>query len=61
MGVWEPTELLSLGSTASSLNQISSLMASMRMWLAAHPDDEEMRAGVLELSRIEREHFTYTR
>jgi hypothetical protein len=57
----ERTELLSLVSNASSLNQISSLMASMRMWLAAHPDDEEMRAAVLELSRMEREHFTYTR
>ena len=45
----ERTELLSLVSTASSLNQISSLMASMRMWLAAHPDDEEMRSAVLEL------------
>ena len=51
----ERTELLSLVSTASSL------MASMRMWLAAHPDDEEMRTAVLELSRMEREHFTYTR
>ena len=57
----ERTELLSLVSTASSLNQISSLMASMRMWLAAHHDDEEMRSAVLELSRMEREHFTYTR
>jgi hypothetical protein len=57
----ERTELLSLVSTASSLNQISSLMASMRMWLAAPPDDEEMRAAVLELSRMERDHFTYTR
>jgi hypothetical protein len=57
----ERTELLSLVSTASSLNQISSLMAGMRSWLAAHPDDEEMRGAVLELSRLEREHFTYTR
>jgi len=57
----ERTELLSLVSTASSLNQISSLMAAIRAWLASHPDDEEMRGAVLELSRLEREHFTYTR
>ncbi len=57
----ERTELLSLVSTASSLNQISSLMAAMRSWLATHPDDEDMRTAILELSRMEREHFTYSR
>ncbi len=55
----ERTELLSLVSSASSLNQISSLMAGVRAWLIDHPDDEEMRSMVLQLSRMEREHFTY--
>ena len=55
------TELLSLVSSASSLNQISSLMAGARMWLIDHPDDDEMRTVIMELSRLEREHFTYTR
>ena len=57
----ERTELLALVSTASSLNRISSLMAGMRAWLAEHPDDDEMRGAILELSRMEREHFTYSR
>ena len=54
------TQLLALVSTASSLNQISSVMAGVRAWLADHPDDEEMRGVIRELSRMEREHFTYT-
>ncbi|HLB39112.1 MAG TPA: hypothetical protein VJM84_01540 [Actinomycetota bacterium] len=57
----ERTELLTLVSTASSLNQISSVMAALRAWLSDHPEDEEMRAAVYELSRMEREHFTFTR
>ena len=52
------SELLSRVSTASSLNQISSVMASVRTWLAEHPDDDDMRDAVLLLSRMEREHFT---
>jgi len=56
----ERTELLQLVSHASSLNQISSVMAGIRGWLADHPDDEEMRHAIVELSRLEREHFTYT-
>ena len=55
------SELLSLVSSASSLNQISSLMAGVRTWLVDHPDDDEMRTAIIELSRLEREHFTYTR
>jgi hypothetical protein len=57
----ERTELLALVSTASSLNQISSVMAGLRAWLSDHPDDDEIRSAVFELSRMEREHFTYTR
>jgi DNA-binding SARP family transcriptional activator len=56
----ERTELLQLVSQASSLNQISSVMAGLRRWLADHPEDEEMRRAIVELSRMEREHFTYT-
>jgi hypothetical protein len=35
-------------------------MAGLRRWLADHPEDEEMRRAIVELSRMEREHFTYT-
>jgi hypothetical protein len=56
----ERTELLQLVSHASSLNQISSVMAGIRRWLADHPEDDEMRHALVELSRMEREHFTYT-
>jgi hypothetical protein len=35
-------------------------MAGIRRWLVDHPDDEEMRRAIVELSRMEREHFTYT-
>jgi hypothetical protein len=56
----ERTELLQLVSQASSLNQISSVMAALRRWLADHPEDDEMRRAIVELSRMEREHFTYT-
>jgi hypothetical protein len=56
----ERTELLELVSHASSLNQISSVMAGIRRWLVDHPDDDEMRRALVELSRMEREHFTYT-
>ena len=55
----ERTELLQLVSHASSLNQISSVMAGIRRWLADHPEDDEMRRAIVELSRMEREHFTY--
>jgi hypothetical protein len=56
----ERTELLNLVSHASSLNQISSVMAGIRRWLIDHPEDDEMRRAIVELSRMEREHFTYT-
>jgi hypothetical protein len=55
----ERTELLRLVSQASSLNQISSVMAGARSWLADHPDDEEMRSAIQALSRLERDHFAY--
>jgi energy-converting hydrogenase A subunit M len=55
------SELLSQVSEASSLNQISSVMAAARTWLADHPDDDEIRGAIWQLSRMEREHFTYTR
>jgi hypothetical protein len=55
------TELRSRVSTASSLHQISSVMASVRAWLAEHPEDQEMRDAIAVLSRLEREHFAPTR
>lgn len=55
------TELLSRISSASSLNQISSVMAGIREWLAEHPDDDEMRDAFQGLARLEREHWIYTR
>ena len=57
----ERTELLGLVSEASSLNQISSVMAALRRWLVDHPDDEEIRCAIADLSRIERGHFNVTR
>jgi hypothetical protein len=55
------SELLSLVSTATSLNQISSLTAGIRAWLAEHPDDEEMRDVFQELTRREREQLAHAR
>ena len=55
------SELLAQVSQASSLNQISSVMAAARTWLADNPDDDEIRNAIWQLSRLEREHFTYTR
>jgi hypothetical protein len=36
-------------------------MAAARTWLVDHPDDDEIRSAIWQLSRMEREHFTYTR
>ncbi|HEX6844318.1 MAG TPA: hypothetical protein VF235_04300 [Actinomycetota bacterium] len=55
------TELLRQVSAASSLNQISSVMAALRGWLAEHPDDDEMHEVFRELARAEREHFAVGR
>lgn len=55
------TRLLELVSHAASLNQISSAMAGVRMWLADHPEDDEMRRAFLQLTRLERERVTYGR
>lgn len=55
------THLLQLVSTAASLDQISTVMAGVRTWLAEHPDDDEMRSAFQQLARLEREHFTYGR
>ena len=55
------SELLSLVSTATSLNQISSLTAGIRAWLADNPDDEEMRDVFQELTRREREQLAHAR
>jgi hypothetical protein len=55
------TTLLHLVSTAATLDQISTLMAGVRAWLAEHPDDDEMRGAFQQLARLEREHFTYGR
>ena len=55
------SELLAQVSHASSLNQISSVMAAARTWLVDNPDDDEIRSAIWQLSRMEREHFTSTR
>lgn len=55
------TELLRQVSTASSLNQISSVMASLRAWLAEHPDDDALHDAFRDLARAEREHFAVGR
>ena len=55
------TRLLELVSAAASLDQISTVMAGVRTWLAEHPDDDEMRSAFQQLMRLEREHFTYGR
>lgn len=55
------TELLQHVSGASSLNQISSLMAGVRAWLAEHPEDDEMHEVFRQLARQEREHFAVGR
>lgn len=55
------TTLLRLVSTAATLDQISTLMAGVRTFLAEHPDDDEMRSAFQQLARLEREHFTYGR
>jgi hypothetical protein len=54
------TELLHEVSTASSLQQISSVMTSVRAWLAEHPDDREMREAIGTLTRVEQQ-FTHAR
>lgn len=48
------TTLLSMVSSASSLNQISSVTAALREWLADHPDDAGMRDVLEGLMRRER-------
>lgn len=53
------TELVSQVSRAASLNQISSVIAGIRTWLAEHPDDDDMRQAFRDLTRLEREHWTY--
>lgn len=51
------TGLFSMVSSASSLNQISSVMAAVREWLASHPEDSEMRDVLEGLGRMERGYF----
>ena len=41
-------------SSTSSLDQISSVMAALREWLAEHPEDTEMRDVVAGVIRAER-------
>jgi len=48
------TALLSMVSSTSSLDQISSVMAALREWLAEHPEDAEMRDVVEGVIRAER-------
>jgi len=56
-GRMDRTALFSMVSSASSLNQISSVMAAVREWLAAHPEDSEMRDVLEGLARMERGYF----
>jgi hypothetical protein len=51
------TTLLAQVSSASSLNQISSLIVAVREWLSAHPEDSEMRDVLEGLARTERAYF----
>jgi hypothetical protein len=46
--------LLSMVTSAHSLNQISSVTVTLRQWLVEHPDDAEMREVLSELLRSER-------
>jgi hypothetical protein len=46
--------LLSMVTSAHSLNQISSVTVALRQWLVEHPDDAEMREVLSELLRSER-------
>lgn len=55
------TTLIGLVSSAATLDQISTVMAGVRTWLAEHPEDDEMRTAFQQLARLEREHFTYGR
>ena len=48
------TALLSMVSSTSSLDQISSVMAALREGLAEHPEDTEMRDVVAGVIRAER-------
>jgi hypothetical protein len=54
------TQLLASISSASSLHQISSVLAGLRTWLAENPEDDEMREAFRELARLERERGIYT-
>jgi hypothetical protein len=47
-------ELLAQVSTAFSPNDISSAVAGLRTWLAEHPEDDEMRLALQQLTRLDR-------
>jgi hypothetical protein len=48
------TTLLSMVTSAASLNQISSVTVALRQWLIEHPEDAEMRDALQGLLRTER-------
>ena len=56
-GRMDRTTLLSLVSSASPLNQISSVMVAVREWLCDHPNDSDMREVLEGLARMERSYF----
>lgn len=47
------TELLARVSTAASPNDISTVIAGVRAWLAEHPEDDEMHRAFQQLTRLD--------
>lgn len=52
------TQLLAQVSTASSPNDISTVIAGLRTWLADHPEDDEMHLAFQRLTRLDRNHWS---
>jgi hypothetical protein len=51
-------ELLAQVSTAFSPNDISSAVAGLRTWLVEHPEDDEMRLALQQLTRLDRDRWS---
>jgi uncharacterized protein HemY len=52
------TQLLAQVSTASSPNDISTAIAGVRTWLSEHPEDDELRRALQQLTRLDRNHWS---
>jgi len=48
------TQLLAEVSTASSPNDISTVIAGVRTWLSEHPEDDEMHLAFQQLTWLDR-------